>query len=130
MHETVASSPARVEHGRRRLPGERAVGGVGEADRDDAAPAHGLEQAQDLGAAAGLRDEHEQRARAEQPSLVVQELRGLDADRGEPRLDEPQVQRDEAEVRRAHARQHHAAELAAAQPARDGLERGGGLEAA
>ena len=63
-------------------------------------------------------------------SLVVEQLRGLHADRGEPRLDEPQVQRDEAEVRRAHARQHHAAQVAVAQPSRDVFERGGRLEAA
>ena len=67
---------------------------------------------------------------AEQPSLVVEQLRGLDAGRSEPRFHEAQVQRDEAEVRRAHARQHHAAQVAVAQPSRDVLERGGRLEAA
>ncbi len=130
LHETVASSPACVSTG---AVASRASGLSAVFVRPivtTPAPAHRLEQPHDLGAAAGLRDEHEQRARGEQPSLVVEQLRGLHADRGEPRLDEPQVQRDEAEVRRAHARQHHAAQVAVAQPSRDVLERGGRLEAA
>ena len=128
MQETVASSPAwvRTVAVASRASGLSAV--FVTAERRDAAPAHGLEQPQDLGAAAGLRDEHEQRAVVEEAPLVVEELGGLDGERSEPCLDEPQVQRDEAEVRRAHAGEHHAPQLAVAQAAREVLERGRGLE--
>ena len=51
-------------HGR--LAGERARGRVRDPDRHAAAPPDGLEEPQDFGAAAGLRSDHEERARAQE----------------------------------------------------------------